>query len=506
MAFKTKLIQTSICAFFVASFTPTWAADLTRQPAQSLEESAIARVPDTPISLDLRDADIKPLLRALGEQSKLNLLVHEDVKGQITLTLRNVPLREALQGIARANGLLLIPGPGDIIEILPLQSYQARLQQFAAIAPAPTVEVPPPLVTQKVEIRYAFNPRDSISAVGREVNVSGRQIKDLTELADLLRKRLSGRPGSDVSAISRLNALVITDVPQKVEEIVAVIQTIDVPNETVGIEARIVEVTTQALKDLGVQWGGRIRFGDAAFQGGGLGSTSGTPPTAPQSGAVGLSGNNFIVNLPADIPLTGPGGSFGFTLGRTASRVLDVQISALEQQGKLRLLAAPRLTTMNHERAWIESGQEIPFRNISVSATGISTFTIQFKQASIELEVTPHVIKNGPSQAIALDVVVGRKEADFAHAIEGNPPLISRTIYTRALVEEGETAVVGGLMREDTTNNVDKIPVLSDIPVLGWFFKRTEKKEDKSQLMVFLTPIVLPSPLSTADTIPAPAP
>lgn len=490
----------------LVSLPVLWAADAPQRPPPTLEESAIAALPLAPISLELRDAEIKSLLRTLGQQFKLNLLVHEDVKGQITVSLQNVPFREVVQGIARANGLLLIAGPGNIIEILPVPVYQARLQQLAAAAPAPKVEAPPPLITQKVEIKYAYNPRDSISAVGREINISGKQIKDLNELADLLKKRLSGRPGSDISSISRLNALIITDTPQKVEEIVGVIKTIDVPNETVGIEARIAEVTTQALEDLGIQWGGRIRFGDAVLRGGGLGAATGTAPTAPQSGAVGLSGANFIVNLPAAIALGGPGGSLGFTLGRTVSRILDIQLSALEQQGKLKLLAAPRLTTMNHERAWIESGQEIPFRNISVSATGISTFTIQFKQASIELEVTPHVIKNGSPQAIALDVVVGRKEADFARAIEGNPPLITRTVYTRALVQEGETAVIGGLMREDTSDKVDAIPLLSDIPVLGWLFKRTEKKEDKTQLMVFLTPTILPTPMTTAETKPPPNP
>jgi type IV pilus assembly protein PilQ len=486
----------------LASLPALWAADVPQRPAPTLEEAVIAGLPVAPISVELREAELKSFLRALGQEFKLNLLVHEDVKGQISVSLQNVPLRQAFEGIARANGLLLIPGPGNIIEILPVPVYQARLQQLSAVAPAPKVDQPPPLVTQKVEIRYAFNPRDSMSAVGREINVSGKQIKDLNELVDLLKKRLSGRPGSDISAISRLNALVITDTPQKVEEIVGVVKTIDVPNETVGIEARIAEVTTQALEDLGIQWGGRIRFGEAVFTGGGLGATTGALSTQPQSGAVGLSGSNFLVNLPARIPLVGPGGSLGFTLGRTASRILDIQLSALEQQGKLKLVAAPRLTTMNHERAWIESGQEIPFRNISVSATGISTFTVQFKQASIELEVTPHVIKNGSPQAIALDVVVGRKEADFARAIEGNPPLITRTVYTRALVQEGETAVIGGLIREDTSNTLDAIPLLSDIPVFGWFFKRTEKKEDKSQLMVFLTPTILPTPMTTAETKP----
>ena len=122
--------------------------------------------------------------------------------------------------------------------------------------------------------------------------------------------------------------------------------------------------------------------------------------------------------------------------------------------------------------------------------------------------MTPHVIKNSSSPAIALDVVVTRKEADFTQriGINFNPPIFTRTVYTRALVQDSETAVIGGLIREDSTNNVDKIPVLGDIPVLGWLFKRTEKREDKNHLLIFLTPTILPTPLTAAATKGATAP
>jgi len=363
------------------------------------------------------------------------------------------------------------------------------------------VPPPSPLITQKIDIQYAFNPRESISAVGRDIGLSGKQVKDLNELADLLEKRLSGQPGSDITPISRLNALVVTDTPEKVEEIMAIVNTIDIPSVTVGIEARIVEVTSQALEDLGIQWGGLGQFGDATITGGGVGATTGEQPDIPQSGNVGLSGSNFIVNLPATIPIGGPGSSLGFTLGREATKFLDIQLSALEQDGKLKLLAAPRLTTMNHERAWIESGTEIPYRNQSVSGGGVTTFTVEFKSASIELEVTPHVVGDGLSTAVFLDAVVTRKEADFARAIDGNPPLLSRTIYTHALVKAGETVVIGGLMREDSTDTIQKVPWVSDLPFVGWMFRRTEERDDKSQLMIFLTPSILPTPLTKSGVI-----
>jgi type IV pilus assembly protein PilQ len=468
-------------------------------------ESVFAMLPESLVSLQLQEADLKSILRALGKEYKLNLLVHEEIEGQITLGLENIALRDALQAIARNRGLKLVPGPGGTIEILPVQTYQARLKSVAAVTRETSpVESPhpSPLITQRIDVQYAYNPRESISAVGRDIGLSGKQVKDLTELSDLLKKRLSGQPGSDITALSRLNALVVTDTPEKVKEIMSIVNNLDVPSVTVGIEARIAEVTNQALEDLGVQWGGLGQFGDARFTGGGLGAETGTQPEVPQSGNTGLSGSNFIVNLPATIPVGGPGSSLGFTLGRSATKVLDIQISALQQDGKLKLLAAPRLTTMNHERAWIESGTEIPYRNQSVSGGGVTTFTVEFKSASIELEVTPHVVvgDNG-SQAISLDAVVTRKEADFARAINGNPPLLSRTIYTKALVKAGETVVLGGLMREDSTDTVEKVPWFSDLPFLGWMFRRTQERDDTSQLMIFLTPSILPTPLTKGGSI-----
>jgi len=500
-----KLLRTILLAASLVFAVVFW-TDVTLGKGQDVipDESVYAMLPESLISLQLHEADLKSILRALGKEYKLNLLVHEEVDGQITLGLENIALRDALHAIARNRGLTLVPGPGGTIEILPIRTYQTRLKQIvaatSAAAPAQSSQ-PPPLITQRIDVQYAFNPRESISAVGRDIGLSGKQVKDLTELADLLKKRLSGLPGSDITLISRLNALVVTDTPAKVEEIVGILNSVDVPSVTVGIEARIVEVTSQALEDLGVQWGGLGQFGDVTFTGGGLGAETGTQPSVPQTGNTGLSGSNFIVNLPATIPLGGPGSSLGFTLGRSATKVLDIQLTALEQDGKLKLLAAPRLTTMNHERAWIESGTEIPYRSQSVSGGGVTTFTVEFKSASIELEVTPHVVGDGESQAIFLDVVVTRKEADFARAIDGNPPLLSRTIYTRALVKTGETVVIGGLMREDTTETVHKVPWFSDLPFFGWFFRRTLERDDTSQLMIFLTPSILPTPLTKAGSI-----
>ncbi len=297
----------------------------------ALEDTAPGLIPSTPVSLELRDAEVKDVLRTLGQQFHLNLLVHEESKGLVTVSMRNVPLRDALQTIADIANLIIVPAPGGILTVLPMKAYEERLKARAALltqaetaSPAPL----PPLITQKIDVQYAYDPRKAVSGVGKEIGL-GDEKKDLTELVENLKKHLSGRPGSNIGVVSRSNALLVTDVPEKVEEIASLLKVTDVPSVTVGIEARVAELTTQGLDDLGIQWGGVGRYGNTAFQGGGTGATTGAAPITPQSGAVGLSGSNFIVNLPATLGAAGPGASLGFILGRQATRVLDVQLTAL---------------------------------------------------------------------------------------------------------------------------------------------------------------------------------
>jgi type IV pilus assembly protein PilQ len=474
--------------------------------AGGLEDTVRGLLPTTPVSLELRDAEIKDVLRTLGQQFQLNLLVHEESKGLVTVSMKNVPLRNAFEALTDLVNLMIIPAPGGILEILPVKIYEEKLKARAAARAAQAAMGGPaalePLITQKIDVQYAYDPRKPISGVGKELGLTDEK-KDLSELVETLKKRLSGRPGSDISTIRRSNALLVTDIPEKVEEIASLLKVTDVPSVTVGIEARVAELSSQSLEDLGIQWGGVGRFGVTALQGGGTGAATGSAPTTPQSGAVGLSGSNFIVNLPATLGAAGPGTSLGFILGRQATRVLDVQLTALERNGRGKLLASPRVTTPNHERALIESGREIPYLTQQISG-GIQTFTVAFKKAAIELEVTPHVIETEALRSVSLDVLVTRSEADFVNAVQGNPSLIRRTLLTRALVKEGETAVIGGLTTDDANDVRTSVPFLGKIPVLGWLFRDRRVSDDKLQLMIFISPTTLPTPMGGAETVPPP--
>ena len=537
----------------------------------SMETTARNMIPTTPISLELRDAEIKDVLRTFGQQFQLNLLVHEESKGLVTVSLRDVPLRDALQTLVDMTNLIIVPDLGGILTVMPVKVYEERLKARAELEErqarldlegqkvrreqaeaelagqqgrraqaeaekaqaeaevsrqkARTEQAQADLegmkvrmalaqqaaeermrargmITQKIDVQYAYDPRRAVSGIGKEAGL-GNEKKDLSELAESLKLRLSGLPGSNISVIARANALLVTDTPDKVAEIANLLTTIDVPSISVGIEARIAEIDVQGLEDLGIQWGGVGRSGSTAVLGGGTGAITGTPPAIPQSGGVGLSGSNFIVNLPATLPTTG-GASLAFILGRQATKVLDIQLTAVERNGRGRLLARPRVTTPNHERAWVQSGKEIPYLTEQISG-GVITNTVSFKTAAIELEVTPHVIDTDPSRPIALDVIVGRREADFANSVQGNPTLISRTLLTRALVKEGETAVIGGLSTDDSTDTVTLVPFLGKIPLLGSLFKQRRTTGEKVQLMIFITPATLSTPLSGAATAPSPA-
>lgn len=461
-------------------------------------ESWRSLIPAVPVSLEMRGNDLKTLLHILGKEYNLNLLVHEEVKGQVTVSFTDVPLQDVFKALASMANLAIVAAPGSIIEILPASVYEASVKTQVAVSP-------PPLITRRIDIQYAYDPRKPISSAGKELGL-GEEQKDLTELVAILKKRLSGLPGSDINVISRANALLVTDIPAKVEEIVSLLQDIDVPSLMVGIEAKIAEISAQGLEDLGVQWGGvtRLNSGNATLLGGSSGGETGTAPTVPQSGAVGLSGSNFIVNFPAALSAATGGFSLGFILGRQATRVLDVQLSALQSSGKAKLLASPRVTTPNHERALIESGREIPFLAQQI-AGGVITTTVQFKKAAIELEVTPHVIGTEFPRTVALDVVVSRKEADFSRsaAVQGNPSLISRVLLTRALVREGETAVIGGLATDDAFQTTSQVPFLGNIPVLGWLFKSRSTREEALQLMIFISPSTLSTPLTGTTAVPA---
>ena len=263
--------------------------------------------------------------------------------------------------------------------------------------------------------------------------------------------------------------------PERVEQIVALVGELDVPSPQIVVEARITLVDSDYARELGIQWGGRYE--------GNSGNTviSGTS----LSEGTGESGENFVVNLPAAVG-GGAGGAIGFLIGDLQNDFLDVQLSALEDEGRVKILASPRVITQDNQKAYIKVGDEIPFVERTV-ASGVITTELKFKDAAIELEVTPHTV----GDEIFMDLVIARKTADFSRSIEGNPPLKAQALTTKVSVRSGQTFVVGGLGLEEETKSVSAVPFFSRIPGLGWLFKHDVTIKTKRELIIFITPAII---------------
>lgn len=451
--------------------------------------------PPTLCSMELHDTDVKAILRAFAKEHGLNIIVGEKVEGRVTVSFKDISLNDAFLAIVQ-NGGLTYTYERNVIEVNTLKEKNAILDERGKNRE--NEEKATPLVTKAIRLKHPINPRGTISG---ELPKETEKIKDLEELAEALKKKLSERKGANIAVINRTNTLIVTDIVSSLEKMETLIKELDQPLSQVTIEAKIVEVSTSAAKELGVAWGGRYR--SSRFEASGAAGlktlestrTRGYGPEGttdeleveimPQTGNVGLSGENLTVNLPAAVG-AGTGGAIGFMIGKIGRNVLDIQLSALESKGEVEVLSTPRVITLDNQRAYIKSGYEVPYREYEETATGRGEYTVEFKTAAIELEVTPHIM----DEEIFLDVVVGKGEPDWSKAISGNPPLITRSLTTKVRVKSGETIVIGGLMKEYNTGGKEAVPWLHRIPVLGWLFKKKTSSMDKSELLIFITPTI----------------
>ncbi|MBI3595862.1 MAG: type IV pilus secretin PilQ [Nitrospirae bacterium] len=417
-------------------------------------------------TMEFRDADLKDVLRALGQEEGFNVIIGEDITGRLTLSFQRVTVREAFGAILKINNLVSFQD-GTIIRVVK----------------SPFAEGVNNMTTQIIPVNFG----------------------DAKVNADSIRSLLS-KQGS-VSVDSRTNSLIVRDLPDNVVKIVSIMKSLDSRTPEVLIEARIVEASTNFTRELGIQWGGNFsnqtnrgtyQVTGATSNPGGSGSTP-----LPLTGGAGLSGNNFVVNLPATVA-QGTGGALGFTFGNVAStRQLDLQLSAMEDSGHGRILSNPRVLTMDNKDALISSGTEIFIQSAvlsgststgttgttssgtSTGATGVGGLTKI--DAKLELTVRPHIT---PDNQVVMHVKADKKEPDFNREVQGIPPLSTRTAETDLLVKDGETIVIGGIYTRNESVDTQGIPFLSRIPILGWLFKKENKVDNQSELMIFITPTI----------------
>jgi type IV pilus assembly protein PilQ len=398
------------------------------------------------ISLDFQQADLIDVLRLIAEVSGMNIITSPEVAGRVTTRMVNVPWDQALDMILKTFALGKVQ-EGSIIRVAPLE--RLRKERDDELQSKRIVEELEPPVTRTLQLNYA----------------RAEELK--TNMEKLLTKQ--GRLDID----KRTNTIIVKDVSATVDEILALIRRLDSQTKQVSIDTRIVETDRTFLRELGVKWGGFVKQ-DTGVK---------FPRQVAITGRQGPTpvGGNFAVDLPT---LTQPPAiAIGFSLISNSS-VIDLELQALERNGRGRIISNPKVVTLDNKEAVVESGDEVPFKT-ETAQTGPK---VEFKDAKITLRVTPHI---SPDEFVLLEIDAAKKEVDFSREVEGNPTITSRQSKTSILVKDGATAVIGGLFKRTTANTREGVPGLSKIPYLGWLFKTEQTREEDSDLLFFITPRIV---------------
>lgn len=423
------------------------------------------------LTLNFQDIEVRSVLQLLADFTDKNIVVSDTVKGSITLRLKDVPWDQAMDIVLRSKGLGMREN-GSVIWVAPEAELSAREnRELEQLRKKRTLE---PLMTEYMSVNFA-KASDLMALIKSSTSKNN---------SSLLSKRGS------ISVDDRTNTVLVHDTITHVEDIRAMIKTLDVPVRQVSIEARIVVANDEFSKEIGAKFG---VTGLAGFNGGkGLttmsgsaNATSGIVNTA--AGNLASKGSVFPVGIPGlndrlsfNLPAAGAP-RIGFSL-LSADYLVDLELSALQAESKGEIISTPRVVTTNQNKATIEQGVEIPF--LQASSSGAAN--VAFKKAVLSLEVTPQIT---PEDHIIMDLKVNQDTP--GRVFNGVPSINTRQVQTKILVDNGQTVVLGGVHEETNQNDVDKVPILGDLPIIGNAFKHKRRSNDKRELLIFVTPRIL---------------
>ncbi|MCL6264412.1 type IV pilus secretin PilQ [Craterilacuibacter sp. RT1T] len=417
------------------------------------------------LSLNFQNVEVRALLQTLAEFAGFNLVTGDTVTGTMTLRLKDVPWDQALDIVLQQKGLAKRQ-VGNVIRIAPQADMIALAKQAAEAKEATTLQEP--LITEVFQIKYR-TVEEVMSAIAGLVDINS---KDKASATPNNTGNNNG-PRASAYADAKTNQLVVREKPAVLDEIRAVLAIIDKPSKQVLIEARIVEVNDNFQRDLGVKLGFAKVGGDTSV---GTGITEGRTPTDSK-----VPPN---VNLPVDFA-PGLNGSIG-VIYKSASSIIGLELQAMQTQGQGKIVSSPRVLTADRTKAIIKEGIEIPYQ----SNSGDQGTTTSFKEANLVLDVTPQIT---PDNDIILDVQVNKDAANFLKAVNGEPSIDKREVKTQVRVGDGNTVVIGGIYIQNESDTVSKIPLLGDIPVLGHLFRSNSRKNERRELLVFITPRIVES-------------
>ena len=426
----------------------------TMTEAQQEELDTQTKYVGKPISLDFQDVPVRQVLQIIAQVNDFNLVTTDTVTGNVTIQLAGVPWDQALEMILKIKGLdkrlegnILLVAPAEELTARETQQLQSQ-QQVSDLAP---------LATANITVNYAK-----------------------AEQMALLLKTQEGGLLSDRGSVSvdeRTNTLLIRDTQASIDEARKTIEQLDIPVKQVLIESRMVTVRDNVGEEIGVRWGLTDRESDFTVSG-----SSNAADTAA-SGIVPDVDNRMNVSL----PVSSPAGRIGFQVASLVDgTILDLELSALESENKGEIIASPRITVANQQEAYIEQGTEIPY----VQATSSGATSVEFKKAVLSLKVTPHIT---PDNRVILDLVVTQDTRGETVQTSTGPAVAIDTqeIKTQVLVENGETVVLGGIFQQLNTNDISKVPLFGDLPLVGRLFKNSNTVYQKRELLIFVTPKIV---------------
>ena len=413
------------------------------------------------LSLNFQDIEVRSVLQLIADFTGLNLVASDTVGGSITLRLQNVPWDQALDLILKTKGLdkrqignVLLVAPADEIaarERLELETTK----QIAELAPV-RLDI--------IQVNYA-------------------KAAEVVALVQADQELISSR--GFISSDDRTNTISVRETTEKLNEIRRLVSTWDVPVRQVSIEARIVRAQTSVAESLGVRWGG-TSFGDNGNNSTVVGGSLETVGSVMGAGAANSTSVTFPGALAVDLGVSGDGAS-SFAVGFSGGDFLvDLELSALESDGKAEIVSQPRVVTADRQTASIKSGQEIPYQE----ATSSGATSTEFKEAVLSLEVTPQIT---PDDKIIMDLEVNQDSR--GEDTPSGPAINTNSVTTQVLVANGETIVLGGIFESTNTETITKTPFLGDVPYLGRLFKRTQTTELRSELLIFITPKIIKNDL-----------
>ncbi|RFA31480.1 pilus assembly protein PilQ [Alkalilimnicola ehrlichii] len=410
------------------------------------------------LSLNFQDIEVRAVLQLIADFTGLNVVVSDSVGGSMTLRLQDVPWDQALDIILQSRGLdkrqtgnVMLIGPAEEIAARERQQLESQ-QQIRTLAP---------LRAEFMQVNYA-------------------KASDIASLIRSGETSLLSERGS-VTLDERTNTLIVRDTESNLTDIRNLIAQLDVPVRQVLIESRIVIANDDFTRDLGVRFG-YTRSGDVGSDHTGtIGGTRGSN--------IGLGAGDFNVpgGLLVDMPVEGQRGSIGVAVGRIGTELLQLELSAMEVEGRGDIVSSPRVITANQQQASIEQGVEIPYEQ----ATASGATSIAFQKAVLGLEVTPQIT---PDDRVLLDLHVS-KDSPGANTPAG-PAINTQSVTTQVLVDNGETVVLGGIYERTNTEGVRRIPFFGELPLVGSLFRSTSRVDNRSELLIFVTPKLLSESLS----------